>query len=384
MVSEIAPSLAYHYWLLGIKGRELTGEADPLVLVKGTEFEPEPEITFEDDEGHTGTATTIMSSYRSSAQSSPSYTDKTRYKEGWEDIWFLLLGSADPITKEIRKEAKTDAPNVYDYTFAVNSTAPEDPYFATIYNGFAKTEDDAFIYEDALLNEFELNFSNEEAMTYTATFASNYPAFNQQNPARTIPKTTVFSKPSDVSVYIAPFKDGGYESVDAIETAGAKYGCYIEGSLTVNNNVENQPCASDDFGTSTKVIGNREAEFTLTLPWTNQTKKLQYQFMGGSDTATRVSFENDIKTVWIVCKSGKIKATGGTTDTNYNYQTIIKIPQVNITVANSAQSGSDAKELELEGTIMENGTDSFIETVITTDLAALHIDEGDTEGDSDP
>ena len=49
------------------------------------------EIEMQDDEGHMGTATTKMSSYRKTATASPSYTDRTRYKEGWEDIWYLLL-----------------------------------------------------------------------------------------------------------------------------------------------------------------------------------------------------------------------------------------------------------------------------------------------------
>ena len=94
MVREVAPNLSYHYWYLGIRGIELDEEADPLVLVRGSEFQHSREIEMEDDEGHTGTATTKMSSYRTKASANPSYTDKCRYKEGWEDLWLLLLGSA--------------------------------------------------------------------------------------------------------------------------------------------------------------------------------------------------------------------------------------------------------------------------------------------------
>ena len=42
----------------------------------------------------------------------------------------------------------------------------------------------------------------------------------------------------------------------------------------------------------------------------------------------------------------------------------------------SPQSGTDAKQIELEGNIQENGTDSFSECTIVTDLADLHIDDG--------
>ena len=127
MVREVAPNLSYHYWGLGIRGLNLDEEASPLVLVRGSEFNHEREISMEDDEGHMGTATTRMSSYRTSATANPSYTDKCRYKEGWEDIWLLLLGSAKGGTgddkNDIRKEAVTGVEGAYKYTFKVNKKA---------------------------------------------------------------------------------------------------------------------------------------------------------------------------------------------------------------------------------------------------------------------
>ena len=119
MVKEVAPNLSYHYWGLGIRGLQLDEEASPMVLVRGSEFNHEREIEMEDDEGHMGTATTRMSSYRTTATANPSFTDKCRYKEGWEDAWLLLLGSAkggDGQNKDdIRKE--TVDTGVYQYTF---------------------------------------------------------------------------------------------------------------------------------------------------------------------------------------------------------------------------------------------------------------------------
>lgn len=361
-MAEIAPNLSYHYWYLTVMGEGLEdADAEPQVLVRGSEFTPDKEITNEDDEGHTGTATTKMATYRASATASPSFTDKTRYKEGWEDIWYLLLGSADATTGDIRKTTKTDG--VYEYTFAVNTANPQDPAFAMLFNGFAKTEHDAFRYENCLLNEFEVSGSNEEAPTYTATFASNFPKFNQQNVDRTLPATNVFTKPAGVSIYIAP--KGNYTSLSQLTSY--KYPCFQEYSFSVNRNVETQPCSSDDFGTSTKVLGDMEAEINITLPWTEATKHLEYTYMGGASDSTEVTDENDEKTVWIVFESGTIGST------QYKYQTIIKIPEVVLTNADSPQSGNEAKTIELEGQIKENGTDSFIECVVTTDLSDLHI-----------
>lgn len=387
MVREVAPNLSYHYWGFGIRGLNLNEEASPLILVRGSEFNHEKEIEMEDDEGHMGTATTRMSSYRTKASANPSFTDKCRYKEGWEDMWLLLLGSDEPDaqghnTGNIRKQAKQDEASVYDYTFKVNVSNPQDPYFATLFNGFAKTETDAYKYEDALLSEFEISGSNEEAPSYTVTFATNYPKFNQQNPSRVFPAKTIFPKSADVKLYIAP--QGDYESIQDI--SNYEFPCYLEWSVSVNNNIESVPCSGDAFGESTKVLGNREGTFNATVPWTSKTKHLEYEFQGGDKDATTVTTDNDVRTVWIVMEGATIQKNTGTSeapvweDTPYKYTTIIKIPQIVMTSTTSEQSGSDAKQIELEGNIEESGVDSFIETVITTDLSDLHIDNtvGDT------
>ena len=367
MVKEIAPNLSYHYWYLGVQGIELGEEADPLVMVRGSEFNHEREIEMEDDEGHMGTATTRMSSYRTTATANPSFTDKCRYKEGWEDMWLLLLGSDDGegnVRKVKNTTLSTANTDVYDYTFKVNTANPQDPFFATLFNGFAKTEGDAYKYENCLLSEFECSGSNEEAPTYTTTFSSNYPKVNQDNPARVIPAKTVFPKSADVRLYIAPQGEYTEESIAQYE-----YPCYLEWSFNVNNNLESVPCSGDDFGESTKVLGNREGEVSITVPWTSATKHLEKVFETGVEDGTTVTTDNDEKTIWIIMENGKIG------DSNAKYKTIIKIPQVVITSAYSEQSGTDAKQIELEGNIEENGTDSFIETIIRTDLSDLHIDE---------
>lgn len=366
MVHEVAPNLSYHYWYLGIRGLELDDEADPLVLVRGSEFNHEREIEMEDDEGHMGTATTRMSSYRTKASANPSFTDKCRYKEGWEDIWLLLLGSAkggDGSDKDdIIKEETSTGSGIYNYTFKINVDAPQDPYFATLYNGFAKTEDDdAYKYEDCLLSEFELSGSNEEAPTYTSTFASNYPKVNQPNPARTIPNRTVFPKSADVRLFIAPVG-----TTDA-NMVNYEYPCYLEWSVDVNNNIESVPCSGDDFGESTKVLGNREGTVNITVPWTSATKHLEKTFETGAVDGTTVTTENDIKKIWIVMENGTIGSS------QLKYKTVIKIPNVVITSAYSEQSGTDAKQIQIEGNIEESGTDSFMTAVITTDLEDLHI-----------
>lgn len=369
MVREVAPNLSYHYWYLGVRGINLNEEASPMVLVRGSEFNHEREIEMEDDEGHMGTATTKMSSYRTKASANPSFTDKCRYKEGWEDLWLLLLGSAKGGSGADKDDiVVTEDNGIYTYTFKINTDAPQNPYFATLYNGFAKTTGDAYKYEDCLLSELEVSGSNEEAPTYSSTYASNYPKVNQTNPPRVIPAKTVFPKSADVRIYLAP------ADTEDSKMLNYEYPCYLDWSLSVNNNLESVPCSGDAFGESTKVLGNREGTFNITVPWTNTTKHLEKVFETGRDDGTTVTTDNDIKKVWIVMENGKIG------DTNTKYKTVIKIPRIVVTSAYSEQSGTDAKQIELEGNIEENGQDSFIETVITTDLANLHIDN--TTGDN--
>ena len=376
MAKEVAPNLAYHYWGMNIRsqGEDVPEPTTVGVFVRGSEFEHGKEIEMQDDEGHTGTATTKMSSYRSKATANPSFTDKCRYKEGWEDIWLLLLGSGshnDTVPYTINKTTLTTG--VYKYIFSVDVAQPNDPYFCMLYNGFAKGTTDNFKYEDCLLSEFELSGSNEEAPTYQSTFNSNFPKFNQASISRVYPTTTQFPKPADVQIFIAP---KGTSDANMTEY---EYPCYLDWSLSVNNNIESVPCSGDDFGESTKVLGNREGTFNITLPWTSATKGLEYKFMGGANDSTTVTTENDLKTVWIVM-------TGSTISGDYKYKTTIKIPEIVMTAVNSPQSGSDAKQLELEGNIEENGQDSFITTEIITDLADLHIAEvpNTSEEESNP
>ena len=373
MSDKIAPNLAYHFWGANIKNQSAESEPSSVgVFIRGSEFDHGKEIEMQDDEGHMGTQTIKVSSYRSKASANPSFTDKCRYKEGWEDMWLLLLGSgshSDSTPYTIDKTTVTTG--VYKYVFSVDTAQPNDPYTCALFNGFAKTSADAYKYENCLMSEFELSGSNTDAPTYKATFSSNFPKFNQTNPVRTYPTTTEFPKPANVKIYIAPALESGEYVFGTAGTGEVSiddymYGCYQDWSLNVNMNVEDQPCAGDDFGTSTKVQGNREGTFNITLPWNDTTKKLEYKFMGGADNSTGVTTENDVKTVWILMEGSTISST-------YKYTTLIKIPHIVMTAVNSPQSGSDAKTLELEGNIEENGSDSFITTEIQTSLADLHI-----------
>ena len=352
-------SLKYHYWYGGVKALNLTTEADMLVMIRGSEFEPNKEISYEDDNGHMGTSSTLISNYRSEATSEPEFQDYLRYCEGWEDILLCAIGS-DNGEGAIDKSTLTNG--VYQYNYGINQVKPQAPYFMTLKNGYSLTDNDAWLYEDCLMDSLEVSGSNTDAPTYDAKFISNYPKFRQPNVARTIPATTIFPKPHDVKLYIAPV--GTYADIDAISSYA--YPCYTDWNLTISKNVTGTPCSDDDFGTSTKTVGDLQAEFSCTLLWNELNKRMEYDFASASedDNATTVSTDNYYRTIWIVATGSKI----GSTD--YNYQTIFKLPKVNMTKVDSPQSGTDEKTLEIEGTATG---DSFVEATVTTSLSDLHI-----------
>ena len=388
MSNEVSPSLAYHYWMMCINNASSSNAPTVSVLIKGTDFDPKKEIGNEDDEGHTGTNTLKLSTYRSEATSEPSFKDRLRYKEGWEDILYLLTGSNNG-SGGINKT--TVATGVYKYIFSDNPNNPQEPAFATLFNGFNKTEDDAFLYLEALLNTFKMSGTNTEAPTYEVGFVSDFPHFNQDNIARVFPKKSVFPRAKGVRLFIAP--QGTYANLEAISEY--EYSCYEDWETNVNKNVEGKPCSSDEFGTSTKVTGVTEGDFSCNLPWNSKTKLLEYEYMGGDAEATTVTDEELHKTVWIVMIGNNITriassntlgagetlvrtfTEGGSTkyeiDTGHKFQTIFKIPDVVLTNVNSPQSGTDAKTLEVASDIVSNGEDPFIEVEVVTGLSDLHI-----------
>jgi hypothetical protein len=357
----IAPNLSYHYWMLGIKPTGKTAVEDPIVMIRGSEFEPEKEIEHEDDIGHTGTATTKMDSYRKKATANPKFEDKARYGEGWEDYWYLLLGEASTPEPAIASATKAKK-----YTFQCDPEDPKELAFATLYNGYAKTIDDAYVYDNCLLNELELKFKNDEPLAITPSFASNYPKFNQNNPTRVMPTKKVMIQSGTTIFYYAPTD----VTLSDVNKASYAYPCFLEGSLKANNNIEAEPCGGDEFGADTKNMGEREIEGSLKLPWTEDTKWIETEYQSGANDGTAVSADTLRKQIMIESIGPLIETVG---ETPVHYLTRISIPEVTVTKCDSPQSGDEAKDLELEFKVNDTGLESILTVDMVTELTGLHI-----------
>jgi len=395
---RLAPNASHHYTEMGIKDDELAKEklACPLVGIRQTGFEDGNTIETETDEGHTGTSNLDMGSYRKSAESTPNWEDGCRYGQGFEDYIYMILPD-----KTITQDSTISA--IYHHVYEMPPDVDKDLPLATIYHGFSKTETDARIFNNALLNEFELTLSADDLPKVKPSFISDYNYVNCINPTRHLLedhlKRTVMA--NDTSVYIG---DVGATVEEMLETP---IDCFKEASLTINHNAESQACHGDEFGVNTKTMGARELTGSITMPWlsndgeelgtkyfeteyeaynkyghivsTEITQKQVMYVLGGaniirtSTSDTIATGEKIIKTV-VTDEGEETEVTTYYIDTGVPYKTIIIVPVVEVTNVTSTKSGDEAKELTFEFKGIEQPTQSYMHVEITTDLAAPHID----------
>ena len=395
-----APNASHHHTAVGIKGALLTKAqlAQPLVSIRQNNFEDGNEITTETDEGHTGVSNLDMGSYRTKAESSPSWEDGLRFEQGYEDYAYLLLAH-DTITPN------TTHSGVYGHVFAMPPNTEDELPLATIYHGFSKTETDGRIFNNAMLNEYEISFSADDKPTVKPTFVSDYNIVNTINPTRNflsdhLAKTVMAQH---TKVYVGDIDAETLEEMTEIA-------CFKEGTLTVNNNAESQACHDDAFGENTKLMGARELTGSITMPWTATTdengvptgtryfeteyeayhkyghivsenitqKQVWFRTVGGSivvtrDSSTLATGETLLKTI-VIDEGEETETTVYLIDTGVPYESIHKVPVVEVTNVTSTKSGTDAKELTFEFKGIEQPDKSYLTIEMTTGLSACHID----------
>ena len=376
MANAIAPSGAFHYVGFGIKDNTLASSkyARCCVFTRQTDFEDGNEISTENDEGHTGVATLDMGSYRTTAESSPSWTDKLRYGEGFEEVFYQLLGTyeKEAYTEDDGQGGTTTVTGVNKFHYSFPPSNANDLPLTTIYNGFGKNnpsdaQQDGRVWNNAILNEFTMNFSNEDAPTMDLTFISDYNNFNMISPTRTYSAETTFVKTDQVKIYL------GEVGATELEMLANPVNCFIESSFTVNNNVESQSCVEEEFGKNSKFLGVRETTGSINMPWVDNTKLLEPEYEGADKLSHIVSTEITHKQIWYELTGTKIQVGDDVTDVNYS--TLIKFPNCEITNVETPKSGSDAKDLTLEYKVLENPMYSFMTVDLVSNLADLRIDD---------
>lgn len=391
-MAAIAPNASYHFTELGIKAKTLAKQklAQPLVGIRQTSFEDGNEIETETDEGHTGVANLDMGSYRTNAESSPSWEDGVRYGQGIEDYAYLLLPDKTIVPFE---KDDTEREGVYAHHYEMLPNSTEDLPYATIYHGFQKTETDGRIFNNAMLNEFEFTMSGDDKPSVKPTFISDYNYVNTINPSRHLLDDhllrTVMAQ--HTSVYIAAV--GADESTVLLTPID----CFSEASFTVNHNAESQSCHGDNFGENTKTMGARELTGSITMPWVDATKYFETEYEAYNKYGHIVSEYITQKQIWFVCEGGDIiresesntleegetiiktitedETTIYVISTGIPYKLVWKIPVAEVTNVTSTKSGNEAKELTFEFKGVEQPTQSYLSCDVVTDLPAPHIDD---------
>ena len=360
-----APNASFHHTALGIKGASLVKSklARPCVGIRQTGFEDGNEISTETDEGHTGVSNIDMGSYRTKAESAPSWEDGLRFGQGYEDYIYLLLGH-DTV------EAMQGKDGIYTHTMAMPANNSDELPFATIYHGFSKTNTDGRIFNNAMLNEFEMSFSADDKPSASPTFVSDYNLVNTLNPTRNFLNNhlarTVMAQHTSVLI----------GDVGATAEEMVSIDCFKEASWTVNNNAESQACHDDNFGENTKMMGAREVTGSITMPWIDATKYFETEYEAFNKYGHVVSELITQKQVWYKTEGGNIQIEEDEemVDSDIPYSSLFKFPVVEVTNVTSTKSGTDAKELTFEWKGIEQPSQSYMTATFVTDLAACHID----------
>ncbi len=360
-----APNASFHHTALGIKGALLakTKLAQPLVGIRQTGFEDGNEINTETDEGHTGVSNIDMGSYRTSAESAPSWEDGLRFAQGYEDYLYLLLGQ-DTV------EPMQGHDGIYTHLLSLPPNASDELPVATIYHGFSKTSTDGRIFNNAMLNELEMTFSADDKPSISPTFVSDYNIVNTINPTRNFLDNhlarTVMAQHTKVYIGEVGASSGEMVSID----------CFTEASWTVNNNAESQACHDDNFGENTKMMGAREVTGSITMPWHDATKYFETEYETYEKYGHIVSELITNKQVWYSTSGGNILVEDNDemVESGVPYSSIFKFPLVEVTNVTSTKSGNEAKDLTFEWKAIEQPSQSYMTASFVTDLAACHID----------
>ena len=370
-----APNASYHHTALGIKGASLAKEklAQPLVSIRQTGFEDGNSIETETDEGHTGVSNIDMGSYRTKAESSPTWEDGLRYGQGFEDYFYLLLGSDEIDTYN---DGTNDVSGVYTHTFSMAANVTDNLPLATIYHGFQKTNTDGRVFNNAMLNELEVTFNSDNKPSIKPTFVSDYNIVNTINPTRTYLSDhlarTVMAQ--HTQVYIG---DLDATEIGTADTNMKAIDCFTEASFTINNNAESQACHDDNFGENTKLMGAREVTGTITMPWHDATKYFETEYEAYEKYGHIVSELITQKQVWYKCSGGNIQVAGQNSnmvDSDVPFSALFKFSVVEVTNVTSTKSGNEAKSLTFEWKGIEQPSQSYMVAEFVTDLAACHID----------
>lgn len=359
--NDQTPSLTLHYLGFAIKPEEIEGPVGPTVYPRYKDYDPGTKIDTSEDEGHTGTDTLVLSNDRDSAECNPTFEDKIRFKEGFEDWLYLLAGSYDEPVPAI--VGATIAKRYKFYLDALNpiTQLPR----ATIFQGYNWESAKAEMYDNVVLNSMKFTLDRGEAPKFEIDTVSDYAKYNQNEPTRVFATTDYKLKGSQGKIYMGDVGD----SIASMKAAGALD--YTKCGLELKNNVE----ASDsgEFGKPKKDKKPFDGKLDITADYGLRLMNLEAEYATGSESGTDVTEESLFKQFYIEYIGKKIETVAGAPATDVFASMAVLLPKVDLTDVSSPRSGSDAKTVKIEGSILNNGLTNPYEFDVVSPLSALHF-----------
>lgn len=358
------PSGSLHYLGFGVNpmsgGNRVLGEVTTVCFPKYETFDPNPTRTVEEDNGHTGTDTLLLGKDRTVWSASPSFTDKIRLAEGFEDWMFLLLGKHDTPTK-VESEAST----AYRWKIYRDVSDPLDLPWATLKQGFNWSTAKAESYIEAMVNSIELTLDADKSPTYTANFLSNHPEYNKTEPTRVFPSTEYKFKANQGKIYIG----ASGSTINQLKALNP-LDCYSAANLSISNGLEVNPCGGTPFGQVDKDVNPLTANGSITMDYNENNMDLEAEYVTGSSSGTSPTEEGLFKAILIEYIGKKIETVGS----NHYYMTLqIYMPRVEITDVTSPRAGAEKKTITLTFDLVTNQpTVNPIEIHTISPMSAIH------------
>lgn len=391
----------FNYLGIGLKGDELDDEhyARPSKNIIQTDADDAPNIETETDEGHTGTSTMKVATFRKTADAAPTWTQKLRWSAGLEEIVFSALPNhtVEQVLVPAKGNPEKQVP-YYKHSFDLTPVTFDedgnevtvDVPLLTLYMAFAKYMNDTRVMNDAALNSLSLEMPAEDDPTLSPTFASNYPNPDTINILRMF-RTNIRSRtasPNSGRVFMGRTNVSELEDMTEIE-------CYINAGFELNNNMENVPCHSPVFGKTIKTLGERELTGSIEFPRTEITRYLQSEYevfercekitSGDYVSAHIVSEQNIERQIWYLVEGGEIPYLDYTEldeedipkqyNTGIKRRCLFKFPIVNFTSMTHPRSGADAVNITAEWESVAAEGNSIMKCEIYSELPDLQFDD---------
>jgi len=347
-----------------VEAARIEGQVTTAVFPKYETFDQGIDMKTDDDEGHTGTDILLLGKDRTEASAAPSFKDKIRLGEGFEDLAFMLLGKHDEVVAAV-----VGATTAKKWVIYRDVSDPEDLAWCTILQGFNWDTATAEAYVEAMVNTLEMTFDANASPTYKADFVSDFPLYNQDEPTLTYPSTEHRFKTGQTSIYLAPVG-----TAESTIITGSTYlaDCYTNASLTLSNNMETSICGGVTFGQSNKDQKPFTGKGKIKMDYNSGNMNLEAEWATGSTSGTTPTQDSLFKAMVIKVTGKLIETVSGPPNVPVYMDLQIFLPKVEIIKPTSPRSGKDKKTVEYDYEVVNYGTTDPVTMTIITPLAAIH------------